>query len=218
MKRAGSRGHRAWKADRAPTAAAGWRRGSLQSERLVEMRYVPASDGHGLMGLRVGGEEQRSLEARFYLPDSADIDQEPAVDAEEPLAFELPFAAGRGHEWQPAAILDRSSAKHVAVGLGEANLARIEHDPPLVPHSDHAAGERARRGIKERIVRAPPKGGFPPGEPKASSMPITWVPAATGRTETGTGAPGKARISAWIPSIGRPGGHAPRHDGPAAAA
>ena len=50
---------------------------------------MPAGDGHGLVGACVGGDEQRSLEALLYLPDSAEIDQEPAVYAEESLAFEL---------------------------------------------------------------------------------------------------------------------------------
>src|SRR5215470_16968840 len=65
------------------------RLGPLQAECLVELRYVPAGDGHGLVGARVGGDEQRSLEALLHLPDPADIDQEPAVYAEESLAFEL---------------------------------------------------------------------------------------------------------------------------------
>src|SRR5215831_18655688 len=63
--------------------------GSLPAERLVELRYVPAGDGHGLVGARVGGDEHRSLESLLYLPDSADIDQEPAVYAEESLSFGL---------------------------------------------------------------------------------------------------------------------------------
>src|SRR5690242_21362085 len=123
-------------------APLGSRRG-LQAERLVEVRHVPAGDGHGLVGLRVGGEEQRSLEARFYLPDAAEIDQEPAVDAEEPLAFELLFEPVEATTGSPQRSSICPQPNIVAVDLGIANLARIEHDPPPVPHSAHAAGDRA---------------------------------------------------------------------------
>ena len=65
---------------------------------------MPAGNGHGLVGVRVGGDEQRSLEVLFYLPDSAEIDRKPAVYAEESLAFELlckPVETASGSPQQP---------------------------------------------------------------------------------------------------------------------
>jgi hypothetical protein len=46
---------------------------------------VPASDRHDLVGARLGNKEQASLEALLDFPYPAEVDQKPAVDAEESL-------------------------------------------------------------------------------------------------------------------------------------
>ena len=104
---------------------------------------MPAGDGHGLVGARVGGDEQRSLEALFDLPDSAEIDQKPAVYAEESLSFELLRKPVETTSGCPQQSLIGLQPDGVAVSLGEANLARVEHDPPVVPHGDHSVRESA---------------------------------------------------------------------------
>ena len=106
--------------------------------RHEDPRHVPAGDGHGLVGVCVGSEEQRSLEAGLYLPDAAEIDQEPAVDAKEPLAFELLFEPVEATSGGPQRSLIGPQPNIVAVGLRKANLAGIKHDPPVVSHGDHS--------------------------------------------------------------------------------
>ncbi len=54
---------------------------------LAKIRYVTASDRHDLVGARLGDEEQGSLEALLNFPYPAEVDQKPAVDAKESLAF-----------------------------------------------------------------------------------------------------------------------------------
>src|SRR5207302_1460876 len=102
------------------------------------------------------------LEAEFYLPDPAEIDKEPAVDAEESLAFELLFKPVKAASGSPQHPLIGFQPDIVAVSLSEADLARVEHDPPVVPHGDHSVWERAgMRGAEEGVVRTLPEGGIP---------------------------------------------------------
>ena len=82
---------------------------------------MAAGDRDGLVAARVGGRKQGSLESGLDFPHPAEVDQEPAVDADESLVRELLLqpveTAGRGQE--PAPVGDQPDV--VAVGLGEAD-------------------------------------------------------------------------------------------------
>src|SRR5207247_8867092 len=91
----------------------------LQAESLADVRYVAPGDRDGLVGARVGGQEQGSLEPGLDLPHPAEVDQEPAVHPDEPLVGELLLepveAAGGGQE--PAPVGHQPAI--VVVGLGQ---------------------------------------------------------------------------------------------------
>jgi hypothetical protein len=143
------------------------------------------------VGAGVRGQEQRPLEALLDLPDPAQVDEEAAVDPEEPLVRELLLeaveASGGGQE--PSLVAGEPDV--VVVGLGETDLPRIEQDPPVLPLRDDPAGQRAGTAPVSDPPTWDPPTSDPSAEPRASSAPSTWVPVITGRTVTGRGVPRK---------------------------
>jgi hypothetical protein len=86
---------------------------------------VTARDGNAFVGAGIGVEKERSLEALLNLSYPAQVDKEPAVDAEETLAFELLFKVVE----TPGSCQEPSLVTHqpdiVVVNLGEADLSRL---------------------------------------------------------------------------------------------
>jgi hypothetical protein len=115
----------------------------------------------------VGGEKQRSLDALFYFPHPAEVDQESAVDAEESFAFKLLLKAIKASGSGPEPSLIARQPDIVVVSLGEADLAGVEENPSIFPQGDDPAGERAGvSGAEQGITRGRPEGGMPAGRPK----------------------------------------------------
>src|SRR5579875_4083974 len=95
----------------------------LKAKGAADFRRMTAGDGNALVGAGVGVEEQRPLEALLDFPYPAQVDEEPAVDAQESLVCELPFqvveAPGSGQE--PSLVAHQPDV--VAVGFGETDLS-----------------------------------------------------------------------------------------------
>lgn len=125
------------------------------------MRHVAAGYGDAFVGAGVGVEIEQSLEALLNFSYTVQVDKEPAVDAEESLALKLPFksveASGCGQE--PSMVAHQPDM--IVVGLREADLGRIQQNPPVLPQAHHPAMGGSGAGISgvgDGVARCDPWG------------------------------------------------------------
>lgn len=108
---------------------------------------MPAGDRDRLVGARVGGENQGSLEAALYFSYAAEVDQKSAMSAEESLSLELLFkaieATGGGQE---SSLIARQP-DIVVVGLGITNFPRMQENPSIFSGGYYPARQRTGRSV-----------------------------------------------------------------------